>query len=85
MSVTQVKNETFTHAVIDMDNKRFFGCKFKDCMLRYAGGQCEWDEYTSFEACTWLLQDAAQRTVVTLMETGALQFQDKFSLKGKSR
>jgi len=81
MSVTQVQNEVFSNAVIEMDNKRFFGCKFANCILRYAGGECEWDEHTKFTSCVWDLTGAAQRTIDLLMRTGRIQFsQGKFSL-----
>jgi hypothetical protein len=83
MSVTEIKNETFRTAVIDMDNKRFFGCKFSNCTLRYTGAQCEWDANTVFDSCTWQLLDAAERTVSALIRTGRIQFpQGKFSVKG---
>jgi hypothetical protein len=32
----------------------------------YAGGQCEWDEYTTFKRCTWKFSGAADRTIQVL-------------------
>jgi hypothetical protein len=53
MKTTSVSNKTFSSAIIDMDNKRFVGCKFEHCALRYAGGKCEWDKNTIFDGCAW--------------------------------
>jgi hypothetical protein len=81
VSIAQIQNEVFSNAVIDMDNKRFFGCKFTNCSLRYAGGECDWDEHTRFTSCTWDLTGAAKRTVDFLLRTGRINFSHgKFSL-----
>ena len=63
MSVAEIKNESFSRIIVDLDNKRFFGCKFTNCTLRYAGGQCEWDQNCAFESCSWELIGAAARTL----------------------
>jgi len=63
MALTEIQDREFLDAIIDMDHKRFFRCKFKTCTLRYTGGQCEWDKNTSFDRCTWEFLDAAQRTI----------------------
>lgn len=62
MTIAQIHDENFRDAVIDMDSKRFFGCIFTNCTLRYAGGQCEWDKNTTFSGCAWQFIDGAIRT-----------------------
>ncbi len=62
MAITQIQNDTFRDAIIDMDSKRFFSCVFTNCRLRYAGGQCEWDKNTIFTRCTWEFVDSALRS-----------------------
>ena len=67
MALTEVANKTQISTVIDMDNKRFVRCKFTDCTLRYAGGQCEWDNNAAFIQCSWEFKDAARRTAEIFM------------------
>jgi len=57
------KGKTFFSVTIDLDNKRFIGCKFTNCALRYKGGQVEWDKNTSFIGCRWDFLEAAERTI----------------------
>jgi hypothetical protein len=63
MAVTKIANREFFSQTIDMDDKRFLGCKFTNCRLRYTGGQCEWDKNTTFISCSWNFFDAADRTI----------------------
>jgi len=70
MAIAEVKDRVLSNAVIDMDNIRFFGCKFTNCTLRYKGGQCEWDRNTTFVGCHWDFLDAAKRTVDVIQATG---------------
>ena len=63
MPMTAVKGQAFLGETVDLDNKRFVGCKFTNCTLRYEGSQCEWDKDTVFVACRWYFVGAAQRTV----------------------
>ena len=79
MAISEIKQKAWSNAVIDMDSKRFFGCKFKSCTLRYAGGQLEWDKSTVFVGCTWQFFDSAQRTIQVL----GLGTSGSFSLNGK--
>jgi hypothetical protein len=65
-AITKVPNGVFSNSDVDMDNKRFFNGKFINCTLMYAGGQCEWDEYTTFKRCTWKFSGAADRTIQVL-------------------
>lgn len=67
MSITEIADKTFNSVVVNMDNKRFLRCKFANCTLGYAGGQCEWDRNTSFVGCSWKFQDAALRTAIIFM------------------
>ena len=64
--MTTVKGETIFGQTIDLDNKRFVGCKFTNCTLRYKGGQVEWDKNTIFISCRWDFLDDAGRTVKVL-------------------
>ncbi len=57
------KGVTFNSAVVDLDNKRFLGCKFLNCTLRYAGGELEWDKDTTFVSCHWDFFHSAKRTM----------------------
>jgi hypothetical protein len=61
--MTTEKGQSFLSKTIDLDNKRFIGCKFSNCALRYKGGQVEWDQDTSFVSCRWEFFDAAKRTI----------------------
>ena len=69
-----VNAETVLSAIIDMDNKKFVGCKLTNCTLRYAGGQVEWDKNTTFIGCRWDFFDSAKRTVnvLNISSIGAL-------------
>jgi hypothetical protein len=60
------ESRAFFSQTIDLDDKRFVGCKFTNCTLRYKGGQVEWDKNTAFIGCRWHFLDAADRTVKVL-------------------
>jgi len=69
--MTEIKNESFVGAVIDMDEKRFVSCKFSGCIFRYKGGEWESDGRNTLDArCTWKFEDAALRTVSLLSRIG---------------
>ena len=73
MFITTVENQVFTSVVAEMDDKRFLGCEFKDCTLRYSGGECSWDNNTFFRPnCTWEIFDTAARVVNVLIRGGAI-------------
>ncbi len=40
MLIPTIENEVFTKVPVEMDDKRFLGCKFSGCTLRYEGGKC---------------------------------------------
>ena len=67
-----VHMQRFTNSVVDMDGKSFTSCEFVNCTLRYKGGECEWDKYTTFSGCSLALQDAAQRTARFLQHQGVV-------------
>jgi hypothetical protein len=67
MALTEVADKPFNTAIVNMDGKRFTRCKFTNCKLRYTGGECEWDNNTTFVACSWEFQDAALRTAKLFM------------------
>jgi hypothetical protein len=68
-----LENQVFAGAIIDVDGKRFLGCKFHHCTLRYAGGECEWDDNTTFRVdCSWELIGHALRIVDILSRAGAI-------------
>ena len=76
------KGKSFFSETIDIDDKSFVGCKFSNCTFRYKGGQCEWDENTSFVSCRWQFFDAANRTVnVTNMIGNSMS---NFTLSGSA-
>ena len=86
MAITEIKNKSFSaRNVVNMDSKRFFGCKFSNCILRYTGGQCEWDKNTSFDRCTWEFLDSALRTkqILNFIQMLNLNAPGSFSLVGK--
>jgi hypothetical protein len=68
-----VENKVFTNETVNLDGKRFAGCEFKHCVLRYAGGECEWDDNTSFRpTCSWELIGTAARVAEVLRKGGAI-------------
>jgi hypothetical protein len=73
MLITTVENQVLANVVVDMDDKRFLGCEFEHCTLRYAGGECSWDKNTVFRPnCTWEIFDTAARVVNVLTRSGAI-------------
>ena len=58
----EIRDKTFVGETIQMDGKSFLNCSFQNCILKYAGGQCEW-ENTDFRDCQVVLEGAASRTV----------------------
>lgn len=71
--MTEIKNETFTSAVIELDDKRFSSCKFIACVFRYKGGEWESDGRNTLDArCTWKFEDAALRTANLLQRIGLI-------------
>jgi hypothetical protein len=73
MLIPTIENEVFTNVAVEMDDKRFLGCKFSGCTLRYAGGDCTWDESTIIHSsCRWEISGAAARIVNLLTRGGAI-------------
>ena len=73
MFITTIENQVFANVVVDMDDKRFLGCEFEHCILRYAGGECSWDNNTVFRPnCIWEIFDIAARIVNVLTCSGAI-------------
>lgn len=72
--MTEVKNESFINAVIDVDGKRFVSCKFSGCILRYKGGEWETNGRNTLDIrCTWKLEDCALRTMNLLERIGLVR------------
>jgi len=73
MLIPVTENQVFTNVAIEMDERRFLGCKFSGCTLRYAGGECSWDDKTIFDSsCRWELSGTASRIVKLLARGGAI-------------
>jgi len=71
--MTEIKDQTFLNAVVDIDEKRFVSCKFKGCIFRYKGGEWESNGRNTLDAmCTWKFEDAALRTVNLLQRIGLI-------------
>lgn len=69
--MTEIKDQTLTNAVIDIDGKRFVSCQFIGCVFRYKGGEWESNGKNTLDAhCTWKLEDAALRTAELLRKIG---------------
>ena len=51
MAIQDISQKNFVSAVVDIDNKRFFGCIFYACTLRYSGGEFAWDKYAILKKC----------------------------------
>ena len=49
----RIVRKTFESSIVDVDGKTFVRCTFKDCALRYSGGQFSWDEHTLLDGCAW--------------------------------
>jgi hypothetical protein len=58
-----IERKPFFSGIVDLDDKRFVGCKLTNCTLRYKGGQVEWDQDTTFINCRCEFLDAAERTI----------------------
>jgi hypothetical protein len=73
MLIPTTENEVFTNVAVEMDDRRFLNCKFSGCTLRYAGGECPWDDKTIIgPSCRWELSAAAARIVNLLAPGGAV-------------
>jgi len=73
MLIPIMENEVFTNVVVEMDDKRFLGCKFSGCTLRYEGGECSWDDTTIIDpSCRWEISGTAARIVKLLARGGAI-------------
>jgi hypothetical protein len=73
MLIPTIENEVFTNVAIEMDDKRFLGCKFSGCTLRYEGGECSWDDKTIIApSCSWEISGTAARIVKLLARGGAI-------------
>ena len=69
--MTEIVNEKFFGTAVDMDGKRFIGCQFAGCILRYEGGEWGWDGMTTFdERCSWKFMGCALQTVKLLYFLG---------------
>ena len=74
MPLTEVHNQTFTNILVEMDGKRFSGCVFRNCTLRYTGKEpCLWKDTTIDVACVWKFDGCALNLVRVLMAIGALK------------
>jgi len=73
MLIPTLENEVFTNTGVEMDDKRFFGCKFLGCILRYEGGECSWDDKTIIApSWRWEISGTAARIVKLLARGGAI-------------
>jgi len=71
--IPTIENEVFSNVAVEMDNKRFLGCKFSGCILRYEGGECSWDDKTIIDpSCRWEVSGTAARIVKLLSRGGAI-------------
>ena len=66
-----VEKEVASGQNINLDDKHFMNCRFKECKLTYSGGDFMSTE-TAFENCQILLAGAAQRTAVLLTGFGVI-------------
>jgi hypothetical protein len=67
MILTEVEDQTFVDAVVDMDGKRFTNCKFSGCTLRYTGEQpCTWKDTVIDNSCTWKFDGCALNLIRVL-------------------
>jgi len=73
MLIPTMENEVFTNVAVEMDDKRFLGCKFSGCTLRHAGGECSWDNNTIIgPSCGREISGTASRIVNLLTRGGAI-------------
>jgi len=74
--MTDVNDKTFTNAIIDLDGKRFTSCRFENCHLRYAGGECRMQRCYVAHGCVYQFTGAAFNTASLLNDLGltAIQF-----------
>jgi hypothetical protein len=73
MLIPTIENEVFTNVAVEMDDKRFLGCKFSGCTLRYEGGECSWDDKTIIDpSCRWEISGTAAKIVSLLARGGAI-------------
>ena len=73
MLIPSIENKVFTNEDVEMDDKRFLGCKFSGCTLRYTDGDCSWDDKTIIDpSCRWEISGTAARIVNLLAQGGAI-------------
>jgi hypothetical protein len=61
--ITEIKNQTFRDATIEVDEKRFIDCQFFNCTLWYKGGNYGWERTVFHPGCVWKFDGCALRTV----------------------
>ena len=71
--LSEVKDQTFRNATVDVDGNRFVNCQFFNCVLRYKGGQYGWQGTVFHPDCVWRLDDCALRTARLLSDLRMLK------------
>jgi len=61
--ITEIKNQVFRSATVNVDGKRFLDCQFFDCILSYKGGEYGWERTYFHPGCVWKFDGCALRTV----------------------
>ena len=75
MSLTEIHNQTFANAAVEMDGKRFSDCVFINCVLRYIGKDpCQWENTKFDDACVWKFDGCALNLIRVLRAIGLLRF-----------
>lgn len=64
-----INNQTFQDEVVELDNRRFVGCTFVNCILEYHGGPVCFDS-TMMRGCRHVFFGYARSTVHYLQNVG---------------
>jgi hypothetical protein len=80
MALTEVQDQTFVRTIVEMDGKRFTGCKFISCTLWYTGEQpCIWKDTIIDEGCVWKFDGCALNLIRVLSAINALRIPLSYS------
>lgn len=59
----QIRNETFSHTLIELDGKHFIQCQFLQCKLVFTAYETVAFDGCVFDQCDWVFDGPAETTL----------------------
>ena len=69
LNLPTVSGEKYANTTVELDNRRFENCEFRNCELIYSGGPVQTSS-CYFENTRWSLQGSAALVVATMRAFG---------------